>query len=139
MLRGNRRLHSTPRGGNRLDGGDHGPNDGVEDSILSREMVFSLPELGNGRTLTPRFTVFLRRKRLLSRWASHLGALPGGLPNRKAALYHRGLGLRTGVLLGFSAPHATPSFPRTDGLPPPRADGQAQGHPQILGEIPTGG
>ena len=39
MLRGNWRLHSTPGGGNRLDGGDYSQNEGLEDEIISREVL----------------------------------------------------------------------------------------------------
>src|ERR1700675_1264953 len=102
-------------------------------------MVFSSPDFGNGWTFTPRFSLFLRRKRLLPRRASYLGALPRGLPNRKAALYRWRPGLRAGGLLGVCAAHSPPSFPRTDDLPPPRADDQTQSHPQIPSEVQAGG
>src|SRR5271155_4965075 len=104
MFRGDRWLYSPPGRGNRLDGSDHGPNEGLEDAILSREMVFSLPDSGNGRTFTSRFPLFLRRKGLLSRRASYLGSLSSGLSNGQAALYHWRPGVRAGVLLGVCAP-----------------------------------
>ena len=46
MFRGDRRIYSKQGRWNRLDGGDHGADDGLENTIVSREIVFSLPALG---------------------------------------------------------------------------------------------
>ena len=40
---------STPGRGNRLDRGDHRPHDGLEDAIISREVLLPLPAFGDGR------------------------------------------------------------------------------------------
>src|SRR5712692_6399022 len=135
MLRGNRRLHPIPGGGNRLDGGYNRPNDGLEDEIISRQVILPPSAFGDCRTRYPCRNVLIRRERLLPRRPPHLGTLPCNLSDHQVALYLRRLGLGTWVLLGFCAPHAAPSFPGTNDLPPPRADAQTKDHPQILGEI----
>ena len=53
----NRRLYSAQGWGYRLDGGHDRPDDGLEDSIISREVVFSPPAIGNGGT-SPLASVF---------------------------------------------------------------------------------
>ena len=73
----------------RLDGSHDRPDDGLEDRIVPGEVILSLPAPGNRRTQCPLLFVFLRRERLLPRWASGLGTIPSCLPGRETALYHR--------------------------------------------------
>ncbi len=138
MLGGNWRLYPAPRWGNRLDGGHDRPNDGLEDRVIPGEVVFSLPALGNRGTQCPLLFLLLRRERLLPWRASGLGTIPRCLPGHEATIYFRGPGLRSRLLLGFSSPDASASLPGTDGLPPQRTDGQAQGHSEVCCDLQIG-
>ena len=53
----------------------------------------------------------------------------------EAAISPRGLGVRAGLLLGFSPPDTSSGLSGTYGLSPQRTDDQAQGHPEICPEI----
>ena len=64
-------------------------------------------------------------------------AISSGLSGDEAALPRRRHGLGAGLLLGFSAPDAAPSLAGTDGVPPQRTDGQAQGHSQNPRDLQT--
>ncbi len=112
---------------------------GWKTKSFREKFFFHYRHLGTAGRSVLAADIFLRRERLLSRRASHLGVLPRRLPSDKAALYHCGHGAGVGVLLGFSEPHAAAGFPRTDGLSPPGADDQAKGHFKVASEIQARG
>src|SRR5581483_7937427 len=98
-------------------------------------MVLPFPAPGYCGAQCARLCVFLRRKGLLPRRASHLGILPGCLSDDQEALYLFGPRPGTGVLLGFSAAHPAPRLTRTDGLPSEGTDGETESHPAFPGEV----
>ena len=76
---------------------------GWKTEVIPREVVLSLPALGNRGTQCCLPAVFLRREGLLSRRASGLGTFPSGLPNAPSG-HISSEGLRwAGLLLGLSA------------------------------------
>src|SRR5512133_153066 len=100
MLGGNRGLYTAPRRRNRLDSGDKRPHDGLEDRILSREIVLPLQAPRNGGTRPPFLYVFLWAERLLPWRTPHLGTVSNRISGQEAPLCHRVSRLRTWLFLG---------------------------------------
>ncbi len=76
-----RRIYPEQSRGNRLDGSHDRTDDGLEDASHSGKSLLSPPAPGNGGTWRFRVFLFLRRERLLPRWASALGVVSGRLPD----------------------------------------------------------
>src|SRR6266852_2500457 len=122
VFRGNRRVHPSSGGRNRLDGGDDRENEGLEDEIISGEVVLPPSAYGDGRTWGDCFRFLLRPEGLLPRRAPDLAILPGGLPDLQASLSFCGSSPGSGIHLVVFAPHTATSLPRADGVSSPRAD-----------------
>ena len=128
-------------GRNRLDGCDYRPNDGLDNKIISREVVLPLSASGNRRAQCPRCGMFSYGEKDF-----YLGGHPiwelfrVTYRTTKRPYLFAGLALGLGYSWAFAAPHASvPFLEGTDDLPPQRADGQTKGHPQILVDIPASG
>src|SRR5258708_16146108 len=105
MLPGHKRIFRKQGRGHRLDCCDYCAHDGLEDQILSREMLLPLPALGNSGAQSIRRGVLLRREGLLPRRAPDVGTISSVVSSDKTALYPRITTVR--IALRFAPPTTT--------------------------------
>ncbi len=113
------------------------PNDGLEDTIFSREVILSSPEARNSRAWPSCIKLFVRRKGLLSRRASDLGDVSGRLRMTKPPFLVDGAALGLRIRMGFHIPPEASRFQRTDAVSPQGTDAKASRYSWVNAQIWT--
>src|SRR6266481_9638872 len=137
MLPGHKRIFRKQGRGHRLDCCDYCAHDGLEDQILSREMLLPLPALGNSGAQSFRRGVLLRREGLLPRRAPGVGTISCLVSSDKAALYRRRTGVRLGLRLGNATKNEKANLRRAHEVPPQGANAKTESYCEICGDFQT--
>ncbi len=137
MLPGHKRIFRKQGRGHRLDCCDYSAHDGLEDQILSREMLLPLPALGNSGAQSIRCGVLLRRKGLLPWRAPDMGTISCVVSSDKTALYRRRTCARLGLRLGHATKNEKANLGRADEVPPQGTNAKTKGYCEICGDFQT--
>src|SRR5882724_5009870 len=135
MLRGHKRIFRKQGRGHRLDCCDDCPHDGLEDPVLSREMLLPLPAFGNGGAQSIRRGLLLRREGLLSWRTPGVGTISCLVPSDKAALHRRRACARFGLWLGNATKNKKAYLRRAHEVSPPGTNAKIKSHSEIRGDF----
>src|SRR6266853_1752701 len=137
MLRGHKRIFRKQGRGHRLDCGDDCAHDGLEDEILSREMLLPLPALGNSGAQSLRRGVLLRREGLLPWRAPGVGTISCVVSSDKAALYRRRTCVRLGLRLGHATQNEKANLGPAHEDPPQGTNAKTKSYREICADFQT--